>query len=432
MPTLEERSNINELMERRARAHHEFKTWLEGMDADETKWSAEDRKKLDDFEGEFNGLDEQISTRRKIAGFLAEDVRQVPEETEDETRGGRKGSQGELKALAKSLTEYRMRTLGRLVPERDTDEYRDAFYHMVTARDVRELTGEELRTLSKATAAAGANLVPTEFERTLIDVLRDTGFMRQLATVMTTSTGDAIQLPTVTSHGTAAWMAENAAYSASDDAFGQLTLNAYKIGTIIQVSEELLADSAFDLEAYIRNEFGLRIGIGENTAYVNGDGSGKPTGLVVGTTTGTQLAVGNTTTVPADSLFDVYHSLLPVFRRSAVWLANDATYKAIRRLKDTTNQYLWQPGLQAGQPDTLLGRPIYADPDMPVMAASNKTMIFGDIGRAYRIRDVGGILMQRLNELYAANGQVGFRAYHRTDGKVVNAQAVRYMQQSAT
>lgn len=426
--TLEERSEITGLQEERATLLHELRQWSDEH-PDEDKWTAEDNEKFDKIDGAIADLDTRIHKRRRLGGLLTGDGGYKPEEQDD---GGHRGAPDDLGRLARSLTEYRMRNLGKLVPMRDDDEYRDAFYHMVTARDPRELSPEEQRTLSKATGAAGANLVPTEFERTLIDVLRDTGYMRQLATVITTSTGDAISIPNVASHGTAAWLAENAAFSASDDAFGTLTLNAYKVGTLIQVSEELLADAAFDLEAYIRNEFGLRIGIAENTAYVAGDGSGKPTGITVGTTTGTTLATGNTTTIPADSLFDVYHSLLPVFRRTAVWLANDSTYKAFRKLKDTTNQYLWQPGLTVGQPDTLLGRPIYPDPDMPVMAANNKTVIFGDIGRGYRIRDVGGIMFQRLNELFAGNGQVGFRAYHRTEGKVVNAQALRYLAQSAT
>jgi HK97 family phage major capsid protein len=110
-------------------------------------------------------------------------------------------------------------------------------------------------------------------------------------------------------------------------------------------------------------------------------------------------------------------------------VANDSTIKLVRKLKDTTNQYLWQPGLQAGEPDTLLGKPVYADPDMPAATTGLVSALFGDFSY-YWIRDVNGIAFQRLNELYAENGQVGFRAYHRTDGKLLNTAAVKKLTQA--
>lgn len=331
--------------------------------------------------------------------------------------------------VPRTVTEYR--ALMQAPRVQDEAEYRWAFYHMLNCYRMHELDGREMRALSKATAAAGANLVPTEFERTLIDSLRVYGVMRDISRVITRSVGTTLQVPTVTSHGTAAWTAENAAFTESDEAFGQTSFAAYKAATIIKVSEELLTDSAFDLEAYLRTEFGNRIGILENTAYVVGDGSGKPTGVQTQATAGKVGTTGQTTSVTSDDLLDLYYSVSLPYRRQGTFLTNDGSVKAVRKIKDTTGQYIWSPGITAGEPDTLLGRPILADPDMPVMAANAKSILFGDFGQ-YWILDVNGIAFQRLDELYAANGQIGFRAYHRTEGKLVNTAAVKYYQNSAT
>jgi HK97 family phage major capsid protein len=326
------------------------------------------------------------------------------------------------------FNEIRARASG--VRPHDEPEYRWAWYRWLTTPDYRNLDLAETRVLSKASAGAGLNLVPTSFANTLVNALRETGVMRQISTVITTDSGETFQIPTVTAHGTAAWVAENAAFSASDETFGQGSLSAYKAGTLIKVSEELLQDAAFDLEAYIRNEFGLRIGILENTAYVAGDGSGKPTGVATQASAGVTAA--GAAAITADELMDLYHSLLSPYRARATWLFKDSTIKLIRKLKTGVsgdNTYLWQPGLIAGAPDTLLGRPVYVDPDMAAATTGLVSVLFGDFSY-YWIRDVNGIQFQRLNELYAENGQVGFRAYHRTDGKLQNTAAIKKLTQA--
>lgn len=413
---------IEELRRQRAALIDEARGVVEAAEAENRDLTGEEGEKFDRLEAD--------------AAALAKRVERAERMLDDDTqRRGIPPGDGDGDPVTgdqhapKSFAEFNERRSSHL--PQDQDEYRRAFYRWMTVRDLRELSGVEQRALSKATAAAGANLVPTDFERVLIQKLRDFGVMRQLATVFTTDSGETIQIPTVTSHGTAAWTAENAAFTASDEAFGQASLSAYKAATIMQVSEELLQDAAFDLDAYISDEFGQRVGVLENTAYVVGDGTGKPTGITTQTTAGKTGATGQTTSVTTDDLIDLQHSVIGPYRRNGSWLMNDATVKAIRKLKDADNQYIWAPGLIAGSPDTLLGRPVYADPDMPVMAANAKSILYGDF-RFYRIRDVRGIAFQRLVELYAANGQVGFRAYHRTDGKLLNTDAVRHYQNSAT
>ncbi|WP_200760463.1 phage major capsid protein [Effusibacillus dendaii] len=319
----------------------------------------------------------------------------------------------------------------------ETDEYRSAFWQAVRQgqnaldhEQVRMLLDPEVRALVTQTNTAGGYLVPNEFERTLVEKLLPFNVMRGLATVITTSSGTT-QIPVESDFGTAQWIGEGAAYTDTDSTFAQVTLSAYKLTTMIKVSEELLNDSAFNIDNYVASAFARRMGTTEEAAFVNGDGTGKPTGVVSGATQGKVGATGQTTSVTVDDIIDLYHSLKRPYRPTATWMLADATAKAIRKLKDSTGQFIWQPGLQAGQPDRLLSRPVAISDNVPAMAASAKSILFGDFSY-YWIADRQGTVMQRLSELYAANGQVGFRMFKRTDGKLILPEAVVYYQNSAT
>lgn len=319
---------------------------------------------------------------------------------------------------------------------RASKAYRDAFWralthgkNALTAEQVNLLNDPQVRNLSVGTDAAGGYLVPDEFERTLVQKLEDANVMRGLATVITTGSGTR-EIPVEADYGSATWLGENAAYTESDAQFSQVTLSAYKLGTIIKVSEELLNDSAFNIDNYVAGAFARRFARAEEAAFVNGDGSGKPTGVVQMATEGKVAPDGQVDSVTTDDLFDIYHALKRPYRSNATWLFADSTAKAIRKLKDGDGQYLWQPGLQAGQPDRLLGRPIAISDDVPAMAADAKSIIFGDMSY-YWIADRVGRTMQRLVELYAENGQVGFRMYQRVDGKLILPEAIVYFQNAA-
>ena len=200
---------------------------------------------------------------------------------------------------------------------------------------------------------------------------------------------------------------------------------------MIKVAEERLNDSVFDLESYIAREFARRIGTKEEEAFFTGDGTGKPLGILAasgGAETGVTAA--SATAVTADDLMDLFYSLKSPYRKNAVWILNDSTIKAIRKLKDNNGQYLWQPSLVAGTPDTILGRPVKTSAYMPAIAAGAKTIAFGDFSY-YWIADRQGRSFKRLNELYAANGQVGFLGSQRVDGKMILPEAVKVLVQKA-
>jgi HK97 family phage major capsid protein len=414
------RESLRQLMEKRNELITQQRELLDKADEEKRDLTAEELQESEKRDAELDGIEKQVQAQR-AGERKPEDVRNIvaPEDVDKPVE------EREYKTLA----EFRAGELP--VKPQDERDYRHAFFKMVMeGRD--SLSIDEQRTLSKATAAAGANLVPTEFQRQLIDTLRVYGVMRDISSVMTTTSGDTMQFPSVTSHGTAVWLAENAAFTASDEAFGQLTLGAYKVGTHIIVSEELLTDSAFDLEAYIREQFGLRIGVTENTAYVVGDGSAKPTGVTNGVTAGVTGGAGTGLTVTADDMLSLIHSVIAPYRRNGRFLMNDATLAAIRKLKYSgSGEYIFQPGVASGPPDNIFGYPLYTDPDMPVMAINATSILFGDF-RYYQIRDVDGIAFQRLNELFALNGQVGFRAYHRTEGKTLNAAAIKAYKNGAS
>ena len=318
------------------------------------------------------------------------------------------------------------RTIERI--GRASDEYRTSFWDMMRSKAPLPSV---VNALQEGTDSEGGYLVPDEYERTLVEALEEENMFRQLAKVIRTSSGDR-KIPVVATKGTASWIDEEGAYTESDDSFGQVSIGAYKVGTMIKVSEELLNDSVFDLESYIAKEFARRIGAKEEEAFFTGDGSGKPLGILAATGGAeTGVTAASSTAVTADELMDLFYSLKSPYRKKAVWVLNDSTIKAVRKLKDSTGQYLWQPSLVAGTPDTLLGRPVKTSAYMPVIAAGAKTIAFGDFSY-YWIADRQGRSFKRLNELYAANGQVGFLGSQRVDGKLVLSEAVKVLAQKAS
>lgn len=301
---------------------------------------------------------------------------------------------------------------------RASDTYHKAFWDSIRHKNFIDVKNA----LSVGTDADGGYLVPDEFEKQLIDKLQEENFFRSLATVIHTA-GER-KIPVVTGHGEASWMEENGLYPDSQDTFGQLSIGAYKLGTAIRVSEELLNDSVFDLESYIAGEFARRIGTKEEEAFLIGDGKSKPTGVFPSAEVG---VTATSATITFDEIIDLYHSLRTPYRRKAVWLLNDSTIKALRKVKDTTGNYIWQPSVTAGTPDTILNRPCYSTSFAPELAVGNRPVLFGDFSY-YWIADREYRSFKRLNELYAANGQIGFLASQRVDGMLMLTEAVKALE----
>ena len=396
---------ILELREKRAKAWEAAKAFLDSHRTDKGVLSAEDDAAYSRMEQQITDLGKEISRMERLEALDA----QMKEPVNQPLTG-------------KPMSSRTIERTGRA-----SDEYRTSFWDMMRSKAPLPSV---VNALQEGTDSEGGYLVPDEYERTLVEALEEENVFRQLAKVIRTSSGDR-KIPVVATKGTASWIDEEGAYTESDDSFGQVSIGAYKVGTMIKVSEELLNDSVFDLESYIAKEFARRIGAKEEEAFFTGDGSGKPLGILAATGGAeTGVTAASSTAVTADELMDLFYSLKSPYRKKAVWVLNDSTIKAVRKLKDSTGQYLWQPSLVAGTPDTLLGRPVKTSAYMPVIAAGAKTIAFGDFSY-YWIADRQGRSFKRLNELYAANGQVGFLGSQRVDGKLVLSEAVKVLAQKA-
>ena len=400
---------ILELREKRAKAWEAAKAFLDSHRKENGVLSAEDDAAYTRMEQEITDLGKEIARLERQEALDAELNRPV-----NKPLTGKPGGKAEADG-AEDKTG------------RASDDYRKNFWNAMRSKAPMPAVTNALQI---GTDSEGGYLVPDEYERTLVEALEEENIFRQMAKVIKTSSGDR-KIPVVASKGTASWIDEEGAIPESDDAFGQVSIGAYKLGTMIKVSEELLNDSVFDLQSYISREFARRIGAKEEEAFFTGDGKGKPLGVLAATGGAeTGVTAASATAVTADELMDLYYSLKSPYRKKSVWVLNDSTIKAIRKLKDNNGQYLWQPSLTAGTPDMILGRPIKTSAYMPAMAAGAKTIAFGDFSY-YWIADRQGRSFKRLNELFAATGQVGFLATQRVDGKLILAEAVKVLAQKA-
>ena len=283
--------------------------------------------------------------------------------------------------------------------------------------------------LSEGVQADGGYLVPEEFERQIVTGLDEANVVRGLAKVITTSAER--KIPVAATHSEAQWTAENGAYTESSPTFDQKTIDAFKLTDLVKVSIELLQDSMFDLESYIANEFARAFGIAEEQAFCVGSGTGQPTGIFTAKGGTVGVTAASATAITADELINLIYSLKSPYRRNAKFLMNDSTVSMLRKLKDNNGAYLWQPSVQTGEPDRLLGYELYTSPYVPVAAAGALTVAFGDF-KNYWIADRSGRTVQRLNELYSTNGQVGFVATERVDGKVILPEGIQLLKMKAS
>ena len=401
---------ILELREKRAKAWEAAKAFLDSHRKENGVLSAEDDAAYTRMEQEITDLGKEIARLERQEALDAELDRPVNKPLTGKP-GGKADADG---------TEDKA--------GRASDDYRKNFWNAMRSKAPMPAVTNALQI---GTDSEGGYLVPDEYERTLVEALEEENIFRRMAKVIKTSSGDR-KIPVVASKGTASWIDEEGAFPESDDSFGQVSIGAYKLGTLIKVSEELLNDSVFDLQSYISREFARRIGAKEEEAFFTGDGKGKPLGVLAATGGAeTGVTAASATAVTADELMDLYYSLKSPYRKKSMWVLNDSTIKAIRKLKDNNGQYLWQPSLTAGTPDMILGRPIKTSAYMPAMAAGAKTIAFGDFSY-YWIADRQGRSFKRLNELFAATGQVGFLASQRVDGKMILAEAVKVLEQKGT
>ena len=423
---------VKRLVDERLKAVNAQKAIQTDVEARGGDWAEADHSAWDKANAEIDKLDERITAQIKLE--------ERNRESEEQRAQFEKMVRPSESADHADSDEERLRNFCRAaLPDSDTWAPRSITFKMTDAikRQVmaQKQAGWEGRDLTKLTAGAGGNLIPTGFLPRLYAALVEAATVRQFAGNLTTDSGENILVPKTTTHGAGALVAEAGAIAESDAAFGQVTMNAYKYGQLIQLSTELVQDTAVDLLGYIAESGGRNVGLASGTHFVTGTGTAQPEGIMTNITAGVTLGTGNTLgfTVAGsiDALFDLYHSITTGYRARAVWVMNDATLAKVRKVKDTTNQYIWQPGLAAGQPDLILGRPVFTDPNIAVFAANAKVMAFGDFTQYYLVRDVDSVRFERSDDFAFANDLITFRVLIRTDGKPIDATAAKSLVASA-
>ena len=270
----------------------------------------------------------------------------------------------------------------------------------------------------------GSGMVGITFHNRLVSHMVDnSAILAAGATMLQTESGETYKVPKSTAFSTAAIVAEGGTITESDPTLGSVSLSAYKYGFIVQVSSELAEDAAFDLLGYLAEQAGTAIGNGFGAHAITGTGTGQPRGITIDTTVGVTGGTAVVGAFTADNLIDLYHSVAEPYARSssAAWLMRNATLGAVRKLKDSQNRYLFDINAPAGSgaSGTLLGRPVYADPNVAAVALNAKSVVFGDLSK-YWVRQVGGLRFERSDEFAFSTDLVTFRALARLDGSLID------------
>ena len=391
---------IHEMREKRAKAWNAAKAFLESRRNEKGVLSAEDDATYTRMEQEITDLGREIARMERQEAIDAELAKPVNTPI---TAKPMTGNGEEKPKTGRASAAYKAAVL---------DALRSNF---------RKISN----VLSEGVDAHGGYLVPEEYDSRLIDVLNEECIMRRLGTHITTSGEHKINI--AGTKPAAAWIEEGGQLSFGDATFDQIIMDAHKLHIAIKVTEELLYDNAFNLESYIITQFGKALANAEEEAFINGDGVGKPLGLLA-TEGGAEIG-GTTATadeITYDDLVDLVYSLKRPYRKGAAFLTNDQTIGYLRKLKDKNGHPLWHDSVEDGEPGRILGYKVYTSPYFPVMTAGLPAIAFGDYSY-YNIGDRGTRSFAELKELFAGNGMVGFVAKERVDGKLVLPEAVKVL-----
>jgi HK97 family phage major capsid protein len=315
----------------------------------------------------------------------------------------------------------------------DPSEYKSAFDHYLRKGMDGALEQLQMKALSIGTDANGGYLVPNQMADTIVRIINESSPMRALATVETISS-DSLDLIEDATDVDAVWGDETTDRSSTDSTtptIGRNTIDTFEMYSQPKATQKLIDDASIDIEQWIAQKVGDKFARLEATAFIGGNGTTAPKGILnytAGSSWGQiqQVGSGTSATVTADSLFNLYYALKDEYAKRATFLMHRTTVQAVRLLKEaTTNQYLWQPGLTGGTPDSLLGVPVVLAADMPVPASSSLSVAVGDFKRAYMIVDRVGIRTMR--DPFTAKPFVKFYTTKRVGGKVVNTEAVKIL-----
>jgi HK97 family phage major capsid protein len=368
--------------------------------------NAEEKSKFDAMEADARSIKEQIDTLERAA------------ELKKELAANAEARQAAPKASKSStFAKYLRNGMGALNAEE------------------RALMGEMRGTSTQVvgTDSLGGFLVPQDFSNELDIATLFTGEVERVAKKLNTAGGALLDYPTINDTATDAnLISEAAAVTVQDMTFANKQLSAYNYASQVRVSMQLLQDNAFDLNAFLAESMGERIARASNAALSTGTGSSQPQGIVTGSALGNTAA--GATAITESDLLDLIYSIDPSYRNKPSFglMMHDNVASAIRALGfGSANDFpIYVPSMEAGQPDRILGVPVYINNDMQSsIATGTKTVIAADFSK-YVVRNAGGVQFVRLNERYMDELEIGFVAYARKDGAVLDSRAVKHLIQA--
>ena len=395
---------VKRLVEKRASAWEQAKNLLDVASLENRDLSAEESAQFDRINADIDALDSRAKTILDV------------------------------EARERAITESRS-ALG--LPQDFTPaEIRQAESDAQIIRSIamgerRSASFEQRDVLTTSTGAP----VPTNFYDRLVEQLVVQGPMLDgnIVTILTTDSGNTLQIPRTSGYSSPVFVGQGSAIGESDPTFSAfISMGAFKYAATLQVSRELVEDSGINLLDFIARQAGVAMGTAVNAALTTGTGTTRPKGIVVASTLGVTGGTGVAGVPTADNILDLVYSVdTPYRRRGGAFQMRGTTLAAIRKLKDTTNQYIWQPSLQMGQPDMLAGYPVYENPDMVATGTAAKSVIFGDFS-SYYVRQVRGIEVARDDSVGFVSDLITFRVTWRGDGNLPDAAAVNHYIGAAT
>lgn len=300
-------------------------------------------------------------------------------------------------------------------------------WRMLSLANLGTMQEVERRAPLSTSLTTGGDLIPQGFVARIEAALKEYGGMREVAEILRTDSGNELPWPTDDDTGNVGeLLAESTAAAEQNITTGRLVLNAFKYSSkLVLIPRELLEDSAFDVEAWVAEKLGVRLGRITNLHFTTGDGTNKPQGVVTASAQGATAA--SATVVTRGELLTLKHSVDPAYRRQGGrYMFNDTTLLELKQLVDGQSRPLWQAGLADGQPDRIDGDPYTVNQDMPNTATGQKAILYGAF-RYYKIREVRGMRLVRMLERYAEKDQVGMLAFERVDGDLINTAAVKHL-----
>jgi len=293
--------------------------------------------------------------------------------------------------------------------------YNRAFWNVMRGNN------ESRQNLVEGYDDTGSYLAPSEFSENFNLALAKENLFRRYGTVINLSSPDGT-IQATTSTGTAEWVADGDPIPESVDAFTQFPVKSYKLASLAKLGRSFIADMNFDLEKYLTGDFAKRFGRSEENAFINGNGTTQPTGIL---TSDAAITTADNASISFDELIALYFSLKDEYRQNAIFIMHDQTAMALRTLKDASGRYLWNDA-----DNTIFGKPVVTSQFMPLISAGSKSIAFADLSY-YWLVERQPLSIKILLEIYSLQGQIGFQANERLDGKLIQPDALKIMQISA-